>query len=138
MSELLFTYGTLKKNCTNHHYLKTSKFIGEAYTLKKFLLYHKGYPYIVPDKNGFSIKGELYEIDLNTFKQIDELEDYPEEYQKAKVEVIYKKEKKWEKTFSWLYFYPEKEDGIKINKVKYNYFLKIFYFEWEENEIKRF
>lgn len=85
--KVVFVYGTLKKNQSNHRLLNNAKFIGEATTIDKFVLVDFGsFPTLAkPEKNmtGYSIHGEVYE--LNNFDRLDQLEgfykvDHPDNY----------------------------------------------------------
>ncbi|KAK5648443.1 hypothetical protein RI129_003335 [Pyrocoelia pectoralis] len=85
----VFVYGTLKKDEPNHHWLSNnksgySKFVCSAETIERypliiatkynvpFLLYSPG--------NGEFVKGEIYEVDENVLKDLDELEEHPNFY----------------------------------------------------------
>ena len=64
---LLFVYGTLMKNLSNHSYLKYSLYLGECYSLEKYVILIDGsIPYLSTSKNIYNIKGELYDISNDT------------------------------------------------------------------------
>ncbi len=127
MVNFLLAYGTLKRNYNNHFFLKDCKFIGIGYTIEKFRMFNKGYPYVVFDKNGYPIRGEVYEIkDEKIWKQIDDLEDYPDEYDKTIINI--RLNNKIVKAF--LYYYKQIKDGNEIKKLKYNHLLNIYYLEY--------
>lgn len=73
----LFVYGTLKRGCTNHHFLKDQSFLGEAFTRPCYRMYDVGgFPGLVLDPHtGYAIKGELWEIDQDCLVKVDWLED---------------------------------------------------------------
>ncbi len=77
---LVFVYGTLKRGCSNHHYLKGQKFIGEARTTPGFRLYGlTGYPGMVPkadDRDG--VTGEIWSVDAEALVHLDGLEGIDE------------------------------------------------------------
>ncbi|XP_031625492.1 putative gamma-glutamylcyclotransferase CG2811 [Contarinia nasturtii] len=86
----VFVYGTLKKGEPNHHWLTNkdngfARFECKGTTEKKFpLLIATKYniPFLLdnaPD-TGHNICGEVYSVDETMFKNLDELEDYPELY----------------------------------------------------------
>lgn len=83
----VLVYGTLKEGYHNHHFLNTSKKIGE-YWLHGFSMHHLGsYPAIYLDPNQNSkILGEIYELaDDHVLKAIDKLESIPWHYQREVV-----------------------------------------------------
>jgi len=87
----VFVYGSLKKDFKFHYLLEDqSIFIGKGKTLEKFSLFkYKNYdfPYMkdIPCKR---IKGELYEIDSKTLKDLDLLEGYPNFYDRKQIYII--------------------------------------------------
>jgi len=83
-----FVYGTLKKNYGNHHYLRGQKFVQEAETQPNYRLWDCGrYPCMVEDKNGNSIKGEIWEVDDACLRSMDRLEGVPWLYQRATLQM---------------------------------------------------
>jgi len=72
----LFVYGTLKRGCTNHHFLEGQTFLSEAVSQPVYRMYNLGgYPGLIEDAaNGLSIKGELWEIDAPCLVRVDWLE----------------------------------------------------------------
>lgn len=87
---LLFVYGSLKKDFSNHHLLNKAGFIKTCKTKDKFTMLDFGeYPALI-EKPSYTIEGELYEIDdndLKTQKEIDELEEYPALYDKKIIQL---------------------------------------------------
>ncbi|MEW8987042.1 MAG: gamma-glutamylcyclotransferase family protein, partial [Bacillus sp. (in: firmicutes)] len=73
---LVFVYGTLRRHESNHHLLKEACCLAQqAWT--KGILYDTGLGYpALKDSNDGVVYGELYEIDFQQLKAIDELEDY--------------------------------------------------------------
>lgn len=69
----VFVYGTLKKGFAGNYILTNSYFCGNCSTKKMYKLYTNGmYPCMIPsDKNGISISGELYEIDMKTLQSLN-------------------------------------------------------------------
>lgn len=85
----LFTYGTMRREYRNHHYLEKGIFLGKARSVQKFIIkqivtaeYPEGYPMSFPsdDEQAIPLHGEIYEIDESMLMAIDKLEDYPHEY----------------------------------------------------------
>ena len=74
----LFTFGTLKKEGRLAQLVAAGKFLGEYYTLHSvfdLVDYHNAFPIAyLKHKEGMSIKGELYEMDLKTIDIINRME----------------------------------------------------------------
>jgi len=74
----LFTYGTLKKQGRLAQLVAAGKFLGEYHTLHSvfdLVDYHNAFPIAyLKSKEGMSIIGELYEIDLKTMDIINRME----------------------------------------------------------------
>ncbi len=77
---LIFVYGTLKRGCSNHHFLTGQEFIGEARTAPGFRLYDlRGHPGIVvhaDDREG--VIGEVFAVDAAALVRLDGLEGLAE------------------------------------------------------------
>ena len=78
--KLLFVYGTLKRGCSNHHYLSGQEFVGNARTHSGFRLYeldgHPGMVLEASDQNG--VVGEIWAVDDPALVHIDGLEGLAE------------------------------------------------------------
>ena len=75
-NKLLFVYGTLKRGCSNHHFLAGQKYVGAARTVPGFRLYDLGgYPGLITkadDREG--VVGEIWAVDAATLQRLDQLE----------------------------------------------------------------
>lgn len=74
----LFVYGSLKRGFANHHYLAGQTFLGEAVSRPVYRLYAFGdYPAVIEASagTGYSIAGELWEVDAACLRELDRLED---------------------------------------------------------------
>lgn len=72
----VFVYGTLRRNEKNDHLLKSAERMAEqAWTRGKLYDTGQSYPAVVEDVSGW-VYGELYEVDREQLKQLDELEGY--------------------------------------------------------------
>lgn len=109
----LFVYGTLMKGLSNHVYLTNQEFICEAEVLD-FGLYDvtEDYPGIIRKQNS-RVKGELYKIEEDLLKVLDEFEG--EEYARIEVDVLMKEGKIKAFTYLWLEEVDNK-DYICFNK----------------------
>ena len=100
----VFVYGTLRKGYWNHRLLENSKFLGEARTKEKYSLYADGIPYVVKIPRTH-IKGEVYEVDEETLRRLDQLEEHPDVYYREEIEVLLN----GKPIKAWIYFYPYPE-----------------------------
>jgi len=105
----LFVYGSLLSHNSHHHLLEGNRFIGNA-ILEDYALYKIAwYPGIIP-KKGAKVLGEVYEIDKNTLKIIDEFEDEGELYQRKKVKITLENKQKLE-AWTYIYLHEVKEEN---------------------------
>ena len=78
--KLLFVYGTLKRGCSNHHFLTGQEFVGEARTAPGFRLYDlRGHPGLIAhanDRDG--VIGEIWAVDDEALVRLDGLEGLAE------------------------------------------------------------
>lgn len=72
----IFVYGTLRKGCHNHDFLKGSKFVGMTRTLPHYRMVAGGIPFLcrMEHNAGDEIVGELYDVDGTVFTRLAELE----------------------------------------------------------------
>lgn len=96
----VFVYGTLKNGQPNHYWLTEKKhgaahFIETGTTQTKFpLIVASQYnvPFLLSAPGtGHYIKGEIYSVDEEMMKHLDELEDYPQLYDRTKINISDKK-----------------------------------------------
>jgi gamma-glutamylaminecyclotransferase len=73
---LIFVYGTLKREYSNHGYMRGQTFIDLAMTQPRYRLHDLGgFPGMVLDEShGTCIHGEVWEIDAECLHHLDELE----------------------------------------------------------------
>ena len=117
MKNILFVYGTLKKGGLNHHYLRGSRFIGDAVTKKRYALYISEFPLVIKDIGVSQIIGEAYEVEWPVLKRVDMLEYHPYLYFRERISIILKASNKLLR--AWIYFYPRPE-GRLIPSGKFN------------------
>ena len=61
--QVIFVYGSLKRGQTLHYLLRDLPFVGEAWTIAEYRLFHLGaYPGLVQSDSGISVQGELFPI----------------------------------------------------------------------------
>ena len=121
MNNLVFVYGTLRKNLGWHHLLKNSEFISNATTKEKYTMYANSIPYVKESEKLSQIKGEIYLVDKETLKDLDSLENHPNWYFRKEIEVI--EDKTQEIKSAWIYF-NENPQGEKVLSGDYFTFLR--------------
>ena len=95
-------YGTLKTGYPFHHLLRGNRFVGRALTKDRLPMFIQGIPYVfnLPG-HGHQIRGEVFDVDLGTLSQLDQLEHHPIWYRREKAVVLLDGE---EETEAWIYF----------------------------------
>lgn len=81
----LFVYGTLKQGFRNAYYLEAAGFLGEFKTEPVYSMYDFGNYPAVSEMGKTSIEGEVYEINEALLATIDQLEWYPDFYQRLMI-----------------------------------------------------
>jgi gamma-glutamylcyclotransferase (GGCT)/AIG2-like uncharacterized protein YtfP len=78
---LVAVYGTLKRGQANHHWLAGARFLGRC-LLRGLTLHNLGpYPMAVPASDQEPVvHAELYGLPPGGLERLDQLEDYPQEY----------------------------------------------------------
>lgn len=72
---IIGVYGTLKKDRSNHRFLKNSKFLGTLCSKELFTMYDMGgFPALT--EGNTSIHFEIYKVDYETLRKIYNLEGY--------------------------------------------------------------
>lgn len=100
-TELVFVYGTLRAGESNHGLLVNSECLGVCQTLPQFGLFDLGpYPAVVSGDQ--AIVGEVYRVDLNTMANLDELEEYPNLYDRITTETPF--------GLAWIYLYQNSSE----------------------------
>ena len=94
----VFVYGSLKQGFHNHSILQGSTLLGTHNTDKEFKMLDLGsYPAVVDSPEcGFSIYGEVYEVDDDTLRSLDFLEGCPSFYNRKTLTTPYGE--------AWIYF----------------------------------
>jgi gamma-glutamylcyclotransferase (GGCT)/AIG2-like uncharacterized protein YtfP len=95
---LVFVYGSLLSGLFNHHVLFNSnpKFISKGITLKPFFMTAgsiENYPFLTEEplndaQISNQIIGEIYEVNYDGMKLLDELEEYPHVYDRKEIEIL--------------------------------------------------
>lgn len=83
---LVFVYGTLKSGFRNHSLLANAKFLGIGKTAAEYTLYDMSDFPAVSTTGQTAIHGEIYQVNDDTFQQIDDLEGHPYYYHRIEIE----------------------------------------------------
>lgn len=76
---LVFVYGSLKRGYGLHHLLEGQAFRGPATTFPLYRIFDLGsYPGLVDWPEGLAVQGELYQVDTECLKRLDEAEGVDE------------------------------------------------------------
>lgn len=88
----LMVYGTLKRGWGNNRLLEGAKFLGDAYSCKKYVLVNGGFPIAyTKEKEGFPllpIKGEIWEVEGHHVERCDRLEGHPDWYRRNTIQAV--------------------------------------------------
>lgn len=77
MKQRIFVYGTLKRGGEYSRFMSGQEFLGEAWTEPNYRMIDcGGYPGMFPvERHGQSIHGEVWLVDDQCLRRLDELED---------------------------------------------------------------
>ena len=81
MSHLIFVYGSLKRSYALHSLLQGQRSLGNAVTEPLYRLFDLGsYPGLVEWPDGLAICGEVYRVDSDCLRRLDEAEGVAERH----------------------------------------------------------
>lgn len=113
MLNKVFVYGTLMKGNTTRglDQFPGSKFLGEAVTSSStYSMYDLGaFPAVCLSGNN-AIKGEVWEVDENTFYVLDRIEGFPDFYNRKLVETNH--------GVAWMYYIPKIDQDKFATKIE--------------------
>ncbi len=115
MSELLAVYGTLRRGFHGHDILKNARFVWSGYTYLPYILVVKDcIPYLIPMDMGIPNRVflEVYEVDKEILKIIDDYEDVSEIYIRVKIYIH-------PIGFAWLYISRANVQGDIVEEGDY-------------------
>lgn len=105
-SNLVFVYGTLLRGETNHHLLSRCECLGAWQTPPRFTLVDVGpYPVLCTGGSG-AVSGEVYAIDGVALARLDELEGYPNLYDRGRIVTPWGP--------AWFYFQRRRPSGARV------------------------
>lgn len=96
----LFVYGSLKRGYYNDIYLSSARFLGEHTTRDEFSMYDFGTYPAVSERGNSCIVGEVFAINEHHLASTDQLEWYPDFYQRVLIETEYGE--------AWMYIVNER------------------------------
>ena len=100
-TDLVFVYGTLKAGKPNHHLLAGARLWMIGKTAKRFRMYCNGYfPMITLDREGYPIRGEVYQVTPQILERLDRLEGVPHHYYRDSVTVV---NANWNRCVAYVY-----------------------------------
>ncbi|WP_105903592.1 gamma-glutamylcyclotransferase family protein [Vibrio gangliei] len=105
MAHHVFVYGTLRQGKSNHGLLNQSELLGVITTEPLFDLFDLG-PYPAAIEGSRTLVGEVYRVDDLTMAQLDELEDYPVEYDRKQIDTPF--------GLAWIYLYQNHQNLTQL------------------------
>lgn len=84
----VFVCGALRSGNRHHGHLRNAKFLGKGRTKEQFALYLGVLPYVVKSEKVSWIVGEVYEVDKQTLRRLDLVEQCPSWQFREWVDVI--------------------------------------------------
>ena len=87
MSHLVFVYGTLMQGELHHTSIAHARFVRAAETLPLYELVQIDYYPAMLTGGARRVLGELYEVDDETLRKLDALEQVPEYYERHTIEL---------------------------------------------------
>jgi len=99
--QLVAVYGSLREGLHNHRLLEDSDYLGLDWTDPDYTMLSLGsFPGIV-EGGETAIKIEVYQVNQDTFTNLDRLEGYPNFYNRKKIETKFGD--------AWIYFLEGRE-----------------------------
>lgn len=78
-SQLVFVYGSLKRDYTLHYLLRGQVSVGDVVTQPLYRIFDLGtYPGLIEWPEGLAVHGEIYQVDADCLAQLDEAEGVAE------------------------------------------------------------
>lgn len=85
--QLLFVYGTLMRGRSNHHLMRSARFVGVDRTLPRYYLYDLGeYPGLVAP-GAHAVLGELFEVTPDLLSELDCFEGHPQLFERSEIQL---------------------------------------------------
>lgn len=113
MQHPVFVYGTLKRGFPNHHLMPEAEFRGTVRTMDRLPLVLSGpwyTPVLVAESGGHRVTGELYGVDDDGLRYLDDLEGVGREFGFDRIEIEVDVPGAWTVAFA----YAKPRDRIDI------------------------
>lgn len=110
MAVNLFVYGTLKRGFCRDRFLDDQRFVKVAQAKPLYRLYDAfgSYPALVEESDGVSVAGEVWEVDEECLRVLDQVEGVSQElYERRAIELI-----DWNDEDVLTYFYLQSTQGM--------------------------
>lgn len=116
---MVFMYGTLKKGQPNEYFMNSLpciEYLGLAETCKKYPLIINRDQWNLPmllnrEEEGKAVKGEVYQVNDDSLKELDRFEGHPEFYERTEIEVELIKDSKVVRC--WTYFIKDFKEDVQ-------------------------
>jgi gamma-glutamylaminecyclotransferase len=98
---LVFVYGSLRQNHSNHRLMGDAHCYGVGRTCDKYAMYITGgYPFVTSTEARYQITGELYAVDDDILDIVDKMEGHPLYYIRREVVI----DVEGVEYVAWMYF----------------------------------
>jgi gamma-glutamylaminecyclotransferase len=85
---LVATYGTLKKGESNHHYVRSAKYVGRGKTSQRYPLVINGLPFLYKEAGvGYQVEVDVFKVSDSRLERMDALEGHPRWYKREQVDI---------------------------------------------------
>ena len=109
----VFVYGTLLKEERNHYLLENSEFIGSGYIDNYYMFKLSTYPGII--KGEGKVLGEVYKVNSQKEKLLDQLEEVVYLYDKVLEKVVLDNNEEVN-AYVYVYILENKENILNLNE----------------------
>jgi len=111
----VFVYGSLKKGYSNSNLLNDQEYLGEFKTLDKYSMVSLGtFPGVFLNGGSSQIQGELYEVSQACMDSLDQLEGYPNFYDRVLVQI---ENSQGDIYVAWIYYLPSEMDYLDFKPI---------------------
>lgn len=120
MSKLVFVYGTLRKGGKLSYAMENGEYLGDHATPSRYKMIDLGqYPAVTPNGDT-AIVGEVYRVADEYMSVLDNIEGYPDLYQRTLIQTEYGK--------AYMYWMPDMRDAKCVQRIPSG--------DWMNREVK--
>ncbi len=114
---LVAVYGTLRRGMENHHMLRRASLLWEGFVRIPYKLVVCGdTPYLVKSNDVNRIYIEVYEVDEELLRELDDFENVPLEYRRVEIETPVGR--------AWIYVASRDVECVEVPEGDYALFIK--------------